>query len=60
MIGLREGGPLLVQLACLLEDGLGVAEQDWIACQAEDDIDQMPMREYLDHLWGGEMAVAVH
>ena len=60
MIGLREGDPLLVQLACLLEDGLGVAEQDRIACQAEDEIDQMPMREYLDHLWGGEMAVAAH
>ena len=47
-----------MQMACFLEDGLGVAEQDRIACEAEDEIDEMPMREYLDHLRGGEMAVA--
>jgi hypothetical protein len=57
-MGLREGGPLLVQMACLLEDGFGVAEQDRIACQAEDEIDQLPMSEDLDHLRGGEMAVS--
>src|ERR687888_2400662 len=28
VMGLRKGGPLLVQTACLLEDGCGVAEQD--------------------------------
>jgi hypothetical protein len=53
-----EGGPLLVQMACLLEDGFGVAEQDRIACQAEDEIDPLPMSEDLDHLRGGEMAVS--
>src|SRR5215468_3602314 len=26
VMGLREGGPLLVQMACLLYDGFGVAE----------------------------------
>src|SRR5215831_4901279 len=57
-MGLREGSPLLVHMACLLYDGFGVTEQDRIACQAEDEIDQMPMREHLDHLRGGEMAVA--
>ena len=58
VMGLGQGGPLLVQMACFLEDGLGVAEQDRIACEAEDEIDEMPMREYLDHLRAGEMAVA--
>jgi len=53
-----KGALLLVQMACFLEDGFGVAEQDRIACEAEDEIDEMPMREYLDHLRGGEMAVA--
>ena len=56
-MGLREGGPLLVQTACLLYDGCGVAQQDGIACQAEDEIDQVPMGQHLDHLWCGEMAV---
>ena len=59
-MGLGKGGPLLVQMACCLEDGFGVAEQDRIACEAEDEIDEMPMREYLDHLRGGEMAVAAN
>src|SRR5262252_2963027 len=45
VMGLREDGSLLVQMACFLEDGCGVAEQDRIACEAEDEIDQMPMRE---------------
>ena len=60
VMGLCEGGALLVQMACLLYDGFGVAEQDWMACQAEDEIDQMPMREHLDHLRGGAMAVPAH
>ena len=56
-MGLRKGGPLLVQTACLLEDGCGVAEQDRMACEAEDEIDEMPMREHREHLWCGKMAV---
>jgi hypothetical protein len=28
-----------------------------MACEAEDDIDQVPMGEHLEHLWGGERAV---
>src|SRR5262249_28820529 len=58
VMGLREGGPLLVQMACLLYDGFGVAEEDRIACQAEDEIGPMPMSEHLEHFRGGEMAVA--
>ena len=42
-MGLRQGGPLLVQMACFLQDGFGVAEQDGIAGEAEDEIDQRPM-----------------
>ena len=60
VMGLREGGPLLVQTARLLHDGCGVAEQDRIARQAEDEIDEVPMGEHLDHLRGGEMAVPAH
>src|SRR5215475_3855677 len=45
VMGLREGSPLLVHMACLLYDGCGVTEHDRIACQAADEIDQMPMRE---------------
>ncbi len=59
-MGLREGGPLLVQTACLLHDGCGVAQQDGIACQAEDEIDAVPMGKDLDHLRGRAMAVAAH
>ena len=55
-MGRREGGALLVQTACLLHDRFGVAEQDGIAGQTEDEIDQVPMGEHLDHLRGGEMA----
>ena len=51
-MSLGKGGPLLVQMACFLEDGFGVAEQDRMACEAEDEIDAMPMRESLDHLRG--------
>ena len=57
VMGLREGGPLLVETARLLHDGCGVAEQDRIAGQAEDEIAQAPMGEHLEHLRGGEMAV---
>ena len=56
-MGLREGSPLLVQAPRFLQDGFGVAEQDRIAGQAEDEIDPVPMGEHLDHLWGGKMAV---
>jgi len=56
-MGLREGGPLLVQAPRLLHDGCGVAQQDRIACQAEDEIDPVPMGEHLDHLRCGKMAV---
>jgi hypothetical protein len=57
-MGLCEGGPLLVQTACCLADGFGVAEQDRLACEAEDKIDPLPKREHLEHLRGGDMAVA--
>jgi len=57
-MSLREGGPLLVQTACLLHEGGGVAKQNGMACQAEDDIDAVPMGKDLDHLRGRDMAVA--
>jgi len=57
VMGLRQSGPLLVQLACLLHDGCGVAEQDRIAGQAEDKIDQVSMGQHFDHLRCGEMAI---
>ena len=56
-MGLREGSPLLVQTPRLLYDGCGVAQQDRITCEAEDEINQVPMGEHLDHLRCGKMAV---
>jgi hypothetical protein len=58
VLGLGAGGPLLVQRACFLEDGCGVAEPDRGACEAADAIDEMPLRASLAHLRGGAMAVA--
>ena len=54
-MGLREGDPLLVQTARLLHDGFGVAQQDAVACQAEDEIDQVPMRPHSIEFSGGEV-----
>jgi hypothetical protein len=57
VMGLREGGPLLGQAPRLLRDGVGVAQQDRMAGQAEDAIDPGPLGEHLDHLRCGQMAV---
>ena len=59
-MGLRESSPLLVQMPRLLHDGCGVTQQDRIAGQAEDKIDQVSMGEHLDHLRCGAMAVPAH
>jgi hypothetical protein len=48
-MGLREGGARLVQTAHLLEDRVGLAQQDGIAGQAEDKIDPSPMGQHLAH-----------
>ena len=56
-MGLREGSPLLVQTPRLRYDRCGVAQQDRITCEAEDEINQVPMGEHLDHLRCGKMAV---
>jgi len=58
VMGLCKGRRLLVQMACCLEDGFGGAEQDRMACEAEDESDERPRRASLDHLRGGAMAVA--
>ena len=58
MMGLRQGSSLLVQTARLLHDRCGVAQQDRIAGQAKDEIDQVPMGQHLDHLRGSEMAIS--
>ena len=57
-MGLREGSPLLGQTPRLLYDGCGVAQQDRITCEAEDEINQVPMGEHLDHFRCGKMAIA--
>ena len=57
-MGLRVGGPLLVEPARLLHDGGRLTEQDGIASQAEDKIDPASMGQHLEHLGGGKMAVA--
>ncbi len=56
-MGLRQGRPLLVQTPRLLDDGGGVAQQDRMPCEAEDEINEVPMGEPCDHLRGGTMAV---
>jgi len=60
VMGLREGGPLLVQPPRLLHDGGRLAEQDRIARQAEDKIRQAPMSDHLNDLWGREMTVSAN
>ena len=57
-MGLREGGPLLVEAASLLHDGGCVAEQHGIARQTEDEIDPTSMGEHSEDLWSGEMTIA--
>ena len=56
-MGLRQGGPLLVETARLLHDGCGLAEQDGIASEAKDKIGPAPMGDHVDDLRGGKMAV---
>ena len=57
-MGLREGGPLLVEAASLLHDGGCVAEQHGIARQTEDEIDPTSMGEHIEDLWSGEMTIS--
>jgi len=59
-LGLREGRALLVQAACRLHDGCGVAKEDGMAGQAEDAIDAVPMGQDCEHLRGRDMTVAAH
>jgi hypothetical protein len=46
-----------VQTPRLLDDGCGVAQQARIPCEAEDEINPVPMGEPLNHLRCGTMAV---
>lgn len=57
VMGLGEGCALLVQTPRLLHDGGGMAQQDRMAGEAEDEIAQVPLGHHLDHLWCGKMAL---
>ena len=59
-VGVREGGPLLMELACFLHQGGRLAEQDGVPGQAEDEIAPAPVGDDLDHLGCGEMAISTH
>lgn len=56
-IGLREGGPLLVEAAGLLHDGGRVAEQHGMARHTEDEIAPTSLGAHVENLWGGKVAV---
>jgi hypothetical protein len=57
-IGLRQGGPLLEEVARLLPARGGLAEQHRMARQAEDEIGAAPMGDDLQDLGGPEMTIA--
>jgi hypothetical protein len=59
-MGLREGGALLVEVACLLHHAGRLAEQNRITSQAEDKIGEPSMGEHLNDLGSGEMTVPAH
>ena len=52
-MGLREGGALLGPTARILEDGVGLAQQDGLASQAEDQIDPAALGQPRAHCGGG-------
>ena len=57
-MGLGQCDPLVMETPRLLDGGSGLAEQDGIASEAKDKIGPAPMRDHVDHLWGGKMTIA--
>jgi hypothetical protein len=57
-MGLGQRDPLVMETPHLLDGGSGLAEQDGIAREAKDNIGPASMRDHLDHLWRGKMAIA--
>src|SRR4029450_14008610 len=56
-MGLRQGAPLMMETSCLLDKGSGLAEQDGIAREAQNNIRPAVGGDHSDDLRGGDMTV---